>query len=33
MADREKTEEDEYTKIWISRERKELFKWNKTQFS
>ena len=29
MADREKREEDENTKILISHERKELFKWNK----
>ena len=25
--------EDENTKIWISRERKELFRWNKKHFS
>ena len=29
MADREKGEEDKYTKIWISWERKEVFRWNK----
>ena len=29
MADREKSVEDENTKIWISRERKELFRSNK----
>ena len=28
-----KTEEDGNTKIWISRERKELFRWNKKHFS
>ena len=33
MADREKRGEDEYTKTWISRERKELFRWNKKHFS
>ena len=32
MADREKRGEDENTKIWISRERKELFRWNKKTF-
>ena len=32
MADSEKRGEDEYTKIWISRERKELFRWNKKHF-
>ena len=31
MADREKGE-DECIKIWISRERKELFRWNKKTF-
>ena len=25
--------EDENTKTWISRERKELFRWNKKHFS
>ena len=25
--------ENENTKIWISRERKELFRWNKKHFS
>ena len=29
MADREKREKDENNKIWISWERKELFRWNK----
>ena len=29
----EKRREDENTKIWISRERKELFRWNKKHFS
>ena len=33
MADREKRGEDENTKIWISQERKELFRWNKKHFS
>ena len=33
MADREKRGEDEYTKTRISRERKELFRWNKKHFS
>ena len=33
MADREKIEEKENTKIWISWERKELFRWNKKYFS
>ena len=33
MADSEKRGEDEYTKIWISREPKELFRWNKKHFS
>ena len=33
MADREKGGEDENTKIWISWERKELFRWNKKHFS
>ena len=28
MADGEKRGEYKYTKIWISRERKELFRWN-----
>ena len=32
MADRENSEEDKNTKIWISRERKELFRWNKKTF-
>ena len=29
----EKRGRDKYTKIWISRERKELFRWNKKHFS
>ena len=33
MADREKREEDKNTKIWISLEQKELFRWNKNHFS
>ena len=33
MADREKKGEDGNTKIWISRERKELSRWNKKRFS
>ena len=33
MVDREKREEDENTKNLISRERKELFRWNKKRFS
>ena len=33
MADKEKRGEDENTKIWISQERKELFRWNKKHFS
>ena len=32
MADREKRGKAENTKIWISREQKELFRWNKTFF-
>ena len=32
MADGENGE-DENTQIWISRERKELFRWNKKHFS
>ena len=32
MANRRKREEDRNTKIWISRERKELFRWNKKHF-
>ena len=32
MADREKRVEDGNTKIWISREQKELFRWNKNNF-
>ena len=33
MADTEKRGEDGKTKIWISWERKELFRWNKKHFS
>ena len=33
MADRGKRGEDKNTKIWISRERKELFRWNKKHLS
>ena len=33
MANKEKGREDGNTKIWISRERKELFRWNKNHFS
>ena len=33
MADRGKREEDGSTKIRVSRERKELFRWNKKHFS
>ena len=33
MADKEKKGEDGNTNIWICRERKELFRWNKKQFS
>ena len=29
MADRERKREDGNTKNWISRKRKELFRWNK----
>ena len=29
MVDREKRGEDGNAKIWISREQKELFRWNK----
>ena len=32
MTDKEKKGEDENTKTWISRERKELFRWNKKHF-
>ena len=32
MAGREKKGEDKYTKILISQERKELFRWNKKHF-
>ena len=32
MADREKRGEDGNTKIWVSRDRKELFRWNKKYF-
>ena len=33
MADSEKIGEDGNTKIWIYRERKEIFRWNKKHFS
>ena len=33
MADRRKRGEDKNTKTWISRERKEPFRWNKKHFS
>ena len=33
MTDKEKKGEDENTKTWISRERKELFRWNKKYVS
>ena len=33
MADREKKRGKENTQNWISRERKELFRWNKKHFS
>ena len=33
MADREKKVEDGNTKIWISREQKKLFRWNKKHLS
>ena len=29
MADRKKRREGRNTKLWISREQKELFRWNK----
>ena len=32
MADRKKKREDENTKIWISWEQKDLFRWNKNIF-
>ena len=32
MADREKKREDGNTKIWISQEQDELFRWNKKHF-
>ena len=32
MADMEKRGEDGNTKIWISQERKELYRWNKKIF-
>ena len=32
MADKEKKREDGNTKTWLSRERKELFRWNKKLF-
>ena len=33
MAGREKSREDGNAKIWISWERKKLFRWNKKYFS
>ena len=33
MADREKKRGEENAKLWISGERKELFRWNKKHFS
>ena len=33
MAEREKWEEDGNTKMWMSKERKELSRWNKKHFS
>ena len=33
MADWEKKREDKNTKIWISQEGKELFRWNKKHIS
>ena len=33
MTDKEKKGEDENTKTWIPRERKELFRWNKKYVS
>ena len=33
MADRGKRGEDENTKVWISQEWKDLFRWNKKHFS
>ena len=33
MADEEKRVEDGHTKIWISSEKIELFRWNKKYFS
>ena len=33
MADRGKIGEDGNIKIWISQERKGLFRWNKKHFS
>ena len=33
VADREKMKENGNTKIWISRERNELLRWNKKHFS
>ena len=32
MADREKRGKDKNTKMWISRERKELSRWKKKTF-
>ena len=33
MSERGKKEEDKNTKIWISRNGKMLFRWNKKHFS
>ena len=33
MADMEKKEQTENTKIWMSWEQKEFFRWNKKYFS
>ena len=33
MADREKKSEDGNTKIWVSLEQEQLYKWNKKHFS
>ena len=33
IADREKRDEDENTRIWIFGEQRELFRWNRKHFS
>ena len=33
MLDRGKREEEGNVKVWLSKERKELFRWNKKHFS